>query len=134
MELIVEIVIAVFLVVSGIFGFTGSYGLIKLADPMSRLHAPTKATTLGVGGLLIAAMLHIFFYYDHLSLHQLLITLFLFLTAPVSAHFIAKAHIHRKERPEDLPDPGEDGSWAVLHHDADDVHRPNASPQDQGAS
>lgn len=130
MEQIVEIVIAFFLVISGIFGFTGSYGLIKLGDPMSRLHAPTKASTLGVGGLLIAAMVHIYVFHDHLSLHQLLITLFLFLAAPVTAHFLAKSHIHRNERSEDLPDPGEDPDWAVLHHDPEDVHRPTSAPSD----
>lgn len=130
MELIVEIAVAFFLVVSGIFGFTGSYGLIKLGDPMSRLHAPTKATTLGVGGLLIAAMVSIYVFHDHLSLHELLITLFLFLAAPVTAHFIAKSHIHRHEGTDDLPDPGDDPDWAVLHHDPEDVHRPTHPPRD----
>lgn len=53
-----EYLIAGFLVMAGIFGFVGSFGLLKLNDPMSRLHAPTKATTLGVGGVLLASMLH----------------------------------------------------------------------------
>ncbi|UWQ90136.1 Na+/H+ antiporter subunit G [Aliisedimentitalea scapharcae] len=117
MEMIFEVAIAACLVVAGIFGFVGSYGLIKLDDPMSRLHAPTKATTLGVGGVLIASMLHAASIEHHPSMHELLITLFLFLTAPITANFIAKVHIHRRETPETMPSPGEDGLWAT--HDVD---------------
>ncbi|MFY2824622.1 Na+/H+ antiporter subunit G [Ruegeria sp. MALMAid1280] len=113
MSFIFEFLVAFFLVVSGIFGFVGSYGMIKLKDPMSRLHAPTKATTLGVGGVLIASIIHSLLIEDHLSLHELLITLFLFLTAPITALFIAKWHIHRHEQPGDLPDAGEDELWAT---------------------
>ncbi|MCE8526003.1 Na+/H+ antiporter subunit G [Ruegeria pomeroyi] len=113
MEQIWEIVIAFFLIVSGVFGFVGSFGMIKLKDPMSRLHAPTKATTLGVGGVLIASILHSLTLEDQISLHELLITLFLFLTAPVTALFIAKWHIHRHETPETLPPTGGDGRWAT---------------------
>lgn len=111
--MIAELLITAFLVVSGVFGIVGSYGLIKLNDPMSRLHAPTKATTLGVGGVLLASILHSLAFEKHLSLHELLITLFLFLTAPITAQFIAKVHIHRHERPDTLPSAGEDGLWAT---------------------
>ena len=113
MNVIAESLIALFLVVSGIFGFVGSYGLIKLKDSVQRLHAPTKATTLGVGGVLIASML--FFYFDtgQVSVHELLITLFLFLTAPITANFIAKAYMARNLKKKDLPgSPGEYG-WSV---------------------
>lgn len=114
MELVFEIVIAAALVMSGIFGLVGSYGLVKLPELMTRLHAPTKATTLGVGGVLIASMVHALLFEGHLSFHELLITIFLFLTAPITANFLAKAHIHRNIRAEDLPDPGADKGWAVL--------------------
>ena len=50
MPFVAELIISVALVISGIFGFVGSYGLIKLKDSVQRLHAPTKATTLGVAG------------------------------------------------------------------------------------
>ena len=54
--MLIDILISAFLVISGIFGLVGSFGLIKLPDPMMRLHAPTKATTLGVGGALIGSL------------------------------------------------------------------------------
>ncbi|MFK7751347.1 MAG: Na+/H+ antiporter subunit G [Sedimentitalea sp.] len=111
---ILEILIIVCLVFGGIFGLVGSFGLIKLGDPMSRLHAPTKATTLGVGGVLIASILHSVAVEGKLSLHELLITLFLLLTAPITANFIAKAHIHRHVKHEELPASGDDPTWAVL--------------------
>lgn len=114
MEMFIDLLIAAFLVASGIFGFVGSFGLIKLSDAMSRLHAPTKATTLGVGGVLIASILHSYLVEGVFTAHELLITLFLLLTAPVTALFIAKSHIHRHEDASTLPDSGEDTCWAVL--------------------
>jgi multicomponent K+:H+ antiporter subunit G len=117
MDFFIEALIAFFLILSGIFGLVGSYGLVKLRETMSRLHAPTKATTLGVGGVLIASILHSTFIEGHLSLNELLITLFLFLTAPITAHFIAKAYIHHNFTAKDLPDPGGDRTWAALNED-----------------
>lgn len=107
-----DILIAVFLMIGGIFGLIGSFGLVKLTDPMARLHAPTKATTLGVGGVLIASMLSALFDHGILSMHELLITLFLFLTAPITAHFIAKVHLHQSVPLGDLPPTGTGAPWA----------------------
>lgn len=117
MDMIVEILISACLVISGIFGFVGSLGLIKLPDPMTRLHAPTKATTLGVGGVLIASMLYFLFLGGGLSFHELLITLFLFLTAPITANFIAKTHLHRNETTKSLPETGTERPWATYESD-----------------
>ena len=110
---IAEFLIAIALVVSGVFGFVGAYGLIKLQDTVQRLHAPTKATTLGVGGVLIASI--IFFYLDkgYVSVHELLISLFLFLTAPITANFIAKTYMARNLQPRELPDCAGDYGWSI---------------------
>ena len=113
MNILFEILISVFLIVSGIFGFVGSYGLIKLKDSVQRLHAPTKATTLGVGGVLIASILYFFAETDYISFHELLITLFLFLTAPITANFIAKAYLSRRVRSTDLPESGGEYGWSI---------------------
>lgn len=93
MSLWAELAVSAFLVVGGFFLFVGSFALAKLPDTMRRLHGPTKATTLGVGGILIASMLYFLLARGFFTIHELLITLFLFLTAPVSAHLIAKAHL-----------------------------------------
>ena len=61
-----------------------------------RLHGPTKATTLGVGAILMASVLYFSFTTEAVSLHEILVTLFLFITAPVSAHLMAKSALHIK--------------------------------------
>jgi len=82
-----EMLISLFLLIGGAFALIGSIGLARLPEP-------TKATTLGVGGILIASVLHFSGQEHALSLHELLITLFLFATAPVSAYLIARSALH----------------------------------------
>lgn len=113
MNFIAELIIALALVISGIFGFVGSYGLIKLKGSIQRLHAPTKATTLGVGGVLIASMVFFYFETGYISIHELLISLFLFLTAPITANFIAKTYMARNIKEEELPESTSDYGWSV---------------------
>lgn len=108
-----EILITVFLVIGGLFGLVGSFGLIKLRDTMQRLHAPTKATTLGVGGVLIASMLYFLLVKENFSFHELMITLFLFLTAPITAHFMAQTHVRMRVDPSELPETERDYGWSL---------------------
>jgi multicomponent K+:H+ antiporter subunit G len=89
----VEIIVSFFLIAGATFALIGSIGLVRLPDFFSRLHGPTKSTTLGVGGMLIASALH-FSAGPGLSLHEVLVTVFLFMTAPVSAHLSCKAALH----------------------------------------
>jgi multicomponent K+:H+ antiporter subunit G len=88
-----QLLIAALLVVGGVFSLVGVVGMLRFPDFYMRLHAPTKATTLGVGGLLLASMVWNFWRGNFLP-HELLITLFLFVTAPVSANLLAKAALH----------------------------------------
>ena len=113
MSFFAELLISISLVIGGVFGFVGSYGLIKLKGSLQRLHAPTKATTLGVGGVLIASMIYFFAKTGHISVHELLITLFLFLTAPITANFIAKAYLSRNVDKKDLPPSEGAFGWSV---------------------
>lgn len=95
MGMVVEIAVSALLVIGGFFLFVGSFALAKLPETMQRLHGPTKSSTLGVGGVLIASMLFFLFGEGELSIHELLITVFLFLTAPVSANLVAKAYLQK---------------------------------------
>lgn len=126
MDPLLEILIAFHIVVGAFFIAVGSYGLIKFPDLMSRLHGPSKATTLGVGGCLIASMINVAAIEGRLSIQELLITFFLFLTAPVTAHFVAKAHLHTQVDPEtELPKPGGHYGWSTFESVEDeqgDVH------------
>ncbi|MBX9764660.1 MAG: Na+/H+ antiporter subunit G [Pseudomonadaceae bacterium] len=94
----IEALVALFLLLGSLFALVGAIGLYRLPDFFMRLHGPTKATTLGVGGMVLASMLHFSTQGNGVSLHELLITLFLFITAPVSAHMLAKAALQQKLR------------------------------------
>lgn len=95
---VIEVLVALFLLLGAGFAVIGSLGLARLPDFYMRLHGPTKATTLGVGGMIVGSVLYFSTRGDGLSLHELLITLFLFITAPVSAHMLAKAALHLRLR------------------------------------
>lgn len=90
MNTLLEWAVVALLVIGVLFALIGSWGLAKFGDFFKRLHGPSKATTLGVGCVLLASMLWLAGQ-GRVSGHELLITLFLFLTAPVSAHLLVKA-------------------------------------------
>ncbi len=89
-----DALIAAMLLVSAVAALVGSYALVRFSDFYKRLHGPTKATTLGVGGVLIASAVYFTVRNPGFSVHEFLVTLFLFLTAPVSAHLLVKAAMH----------------------------------------
>lgn len=93
LPLLLDVLVAALLLVGTAFALIGSFGLARLSDFFKRLHGPTKASTLGVGCVLIGSMLYFTFRpgAGGVSLHELLITLFVFLTAPISAHLLVKA-------------------------------------------
>jgi multicomponent K+:H+ antiporter subunit G len=93
-----EIIIAILILIGAFFTLVGSIGIVKLPDFFMRLHGPTKATTLGLSSILIASTLYFYYFKSTISLDELLIVVFLFMTAPVSAHLMAKAALHRKHR------------------------------------
>jgi len=88
-----QLVIAALLVTGGVFTLVGVIGMLRFPDFYMRLHAPTKASTLGVGGVLLASIAYHVVQGSFLP-HELLITLFVFVTAPVSASLLAKAALH----------------------------------------
>ena len=102
------------------FMFLGGFSLIKLSTFFHRLHGPTKASTLGVGSILVASVIYHTTYGSGLHPRELLITLFLFMTAPVSAHLMSRAALSLMEgRPSDpsvTPDPE-----AHIRDDADEI-------------
>ncbi|UWR21589.1 monovalent cation/H(+) antiporter subunit G [Sulfitobacter sp. S190] len=112
METIAVYAVVFWLLVGAGFTLVGAIGLLKFNDSMTRLHAPTKVGTIGIGSLLMASMIHSYVFGDG-AMHEVLIMAFLFVTAPISANFMAKVNIHVRscDTPPDLPT-GED--WATL--------------------
>lgn len=104
-----EIALALLLVVGSFFVLVGAFSLVKLSEFFKRLHGPTKASTLGVGCLLAASVGYHAFAGTDPQPRELLITAFLFITAPISAHLMAKAalSLHMDERPQLPGRPGD---------------------------
>lgn len=90
-----DAVLAALVLLGACFALVGSWGLAKFGNFLTRLHGPTKASTLGVGCVLLASVGYFSWVHGAPSLHELLIALFVFLTAPVSAHLLVQAAIHR---------------------------------------
>ena len=66
-----------------------------MRDFYARMHPPTMGTTLGTGCVLIASMLVSSALVGRPVLHELLITLFLVMTTPVTAMLLMRAAIYR---------------------------------------
>ena len=97
MQLLMEILVSIFLIIGAFFMLVGGIGMVRLPDLFMRLHAPTKSSTLGLGSFLIAAIIYAAFQ-GRFGFAEVLITLFAFITAPVSANLIAQAAIHLRLR------------------------------------
>lgn len=89
-----EYAICALLLTGGIFTLAGAIGLARLPDFFTRLHAPTKATTVGVGTIMLSSVIFFSSQGGHIGISEILITVFLFITAPVSANILAKAAMH----------------------------------------
>ena len=100
--MLVELFASALIIVGGVFTLLGSIGLARLPDFFSRLHGPVKATTLGVGSIVVASLFaQLESGFDG---RELAITLFLFITAPVSAHLLAKAALAEERRAREQSD------------------------------
>ena len=95
----VAIPVALLLVISGLLTLTGSLGLLRLPTFYTRIHAPTLGNTLGVFGVLVASMLLSSALQERFVVHQILITLFLVITSPVTTMLLMRAAIKRQQLP-----------------------------------
>ena len=88
----IEILTSIILVLGSLFCLLAGIGMLRLPDTLTRMHAATKAGTLGAGLILIAEAV---FYRDTgITLRALATIVFLLLTAPVAAHLIGRAAYH----------------------------------------
>ncbi|MCG8542824.1 MAG: monovalent cation/H(+) antiporter subunit G [Alphaproteobacteria bacterium] len=88
----IEILVAVLLVLGGFFAFMAALGVVRLPDLLIRMHASTKAGTLGCGLILLALALH--FGETGVVTRALATIVFLMVTAPIAAHMIGRAAYH----------------------------------------
>ena len=83
-----EIIGSVFLVIGVLFDFLGCIGLVRLPDVYNRLQASTKCVTIGTSFIAFAAII---MGTIPMATKSLLIIIFIFITAPTSAHAISRA-------------------------------------------
>ncbi len=92
-----ELGVSFLLLVGAAFVLIGSIGLARLPDFFSRLHAPTKASTLGIGAILTASMLIPVVNGALPGIAETLLTLFVFITSPVTANMLSLAAIRQSK-------------------------------------
>ena len=86
----------ILLVAGGLLALVGSIGLLRLPDFYDRMHPPTMGTTLGTGCVLFASMIVSSALLERPVIHELLITLFIVMTAPVTAMLLIRAAAYRR--------------------------------------
>lgn len=85
-------IIIIFLLLSGTFFiFSSALGVLRFPDVFTRLHAATKAPTLGIISILLATFLFLYGTRDMVSGKLLLAILFIFLSSPVGGHMLSRA-------------------------------------------
>lgn len=89
-----EIIVSLLLLLGGVFILIGSIGMNRMPDFFMRLHGPTKATTLGMAGVLIASIVYFSAIVNEPSAKEILISIFLLITAPISGYMLIKTAIH----------------------------------------
>jgi len=87
---------AILLVLGGFIALTGSLGLIRLPTFYTRIHAPTLGNTLGVFCICVASMLVTSWLEQRVVVHQLLVTILLVITSPLTAILLMRSAIRRK--------------------------------------
>jgi multicomponent Na+:H+ antiporter subunit G len=114
----IHAVLDILTIVSLLFGlffmFVGALGVWRLPDVYNRMHAGSKCVTLGISGLLIAAVLHFSSVYGTSGpggaemewktllgavTKAVLVVIFQYTAAPVGSHMLARAaHLDRAEK------------------------------------
>jgi len=84
-----ELIGIIFIVIGLIFDFFGCLGLVRFPDVYNRLQASAKCVTLGTCGILFG--LFLFNGATATGIKALLCIVFIILTAPVSAHALARS-------------------------------------------
>ena len=84
-----EIATSILVVSGALFTFAAALGVLRLPDVLIRMHASTKAGTLGCGLILVAAAVH--FGETGIVARAIAAIVFLMLTAPIAAHMIGRA-------------------------------------------
>jgi len=90
--------VSLLLLLGGFIILTGAVGLLRLSSFYQRIHGPAITVTLGAGCVLIASMVTFTVLESRLVIHELLISIFILMTAPVVSMMIMRAAVYRDMR------------------------------------
>lgn len=86
-----DVIVAVLFVGGACLGLISSFGLVRLPDFYTRIHAVAKMTTFGALFVLFGSFLYFLFEMNRLEGKLLLAIIFVFITSPISSHLIGRA-------------------------------------------
>lgn len=97
--------VALLVIIGSSLALIGSFGLFRINYFYDRLHAPTLGTTWGIGAVVLASMLLFSVVGSRIVVHEILISAFIIVTAPVTFILLGRAALHRDrlERDPRLP-------------------------------
>ncbi len=89
MSIYIEILSGILIILGSIFVLISASGLLKMPDLYMRTSVTTKASTIGVGMVLLGTAV----YFEDLGIYAraILIIIFIFMTAPIGSHLIGRA-------------------------------------------
>jgi len=111
------LLIVMLLLIGSFLTLLGAIGLVTFRNFYDRLHMPTLGTSWGIGALLIASLCYHSWLEGHLVVRELLITVFLMVTTPVTLMMLARAALHRGSH-----------EWRDLPRELLDLYKIDADP------
>lgn len=116
--------VALLLVGGSLITLVGTLGLLRLPHFYQRIHGPAITITFGAGSFLLASMLYFTVLQQRLVIHELLISAFIMLTAPVTAMLLMRTAVYRdlrngRQRPDIEPDSHPASTNATTARDTD---------------
>ncbi|ODT38707.1 MAG: cation:proton antiporter [Lautropia sp. SCN 70-15] len=102
--------VAFLLVLGGLIALIGALGLARLEHFYQRMHGPAISITLGAGCILAASMVYFTVTQSRPVIHEVLISAFVLMTAPVVAMMIMRAAVYRELRGEGDRQPGDEST------------------------
>ena len=95
--------VTLLLLLAGCLAVIGGLGLLRLSNFYQRSHGPAMINTLGAGCVLVASMLYFSATGSRPVIHELLITVLIVTTSPITAMLVMRAALQRRARQHALP-------------------------------
>ncbi|MFK4810293.1 monovalent cation/H(+) antiporter subunit G [Devosia sp. ZW T5_3] len=89
------ILVGICVLAGAVLTLVGAIGLARFSSFYERVHAPTLGTSLGTGFILLGSVLYFTITGQRLSVHEVLIFIFVSVTTPVTLMLLARAALYR---------------------------------------